>query len=160
MLPSPADKKVAIKTGTPDHEDVNIVLRLYELRREDVMRRARNFILQEFHPKSLEDVIAVTNPSHPGNAFFRQVITYWEMCATFVNSGALHEELFWRTNGEALVAFSKIEPFLEELRAKLEVPDFLGQVEALVKRRPDGRARVDAIRARLEKMAAAAKSGR
>lgn len=152
----PQPRPTEIKKGTPDHEDVGIVLRLYELRREPLMRQAREFVAS-FHPQSFEEIVAVATPSHPQNAFFRQVTSYWEMAATFVNSGALHEELFWTTNGEAIFVFTKFAPFLERVRTELAMPLFLKQVEALIQRRPDGAARVEMVRARLARMSELAK---
>jgi uncharacterized protein YozE (UPF0346 family) len=152
MMNTP-DKKTPIKTGVPDHEDVNIVLKLYELRREPVMREARNTISFQWSPKNYEDFAELANVTHPKNAHFRQVSTYWEMAATFVNMGALHEELFWNTNGEAIFFYAKIAPFLERARKELMGPRFLVQLEELIRRRPDGADRLQFIQERQKKIA-------
>jgi hypothetical protein len=149
----PQSRPPAVKAGTPDHEDVNIVLRLYELRREPVMRQARQFLSFEFWPQRAEDLLALSNPENPKSAFLRQVAGYWEMAATFVNSGALHEELFWRTGGEAVFVYAKLAPFLERYRTEVGNPDFLKELETLVRRRPDGEERLRAVRARISRLA-------
>jgi len=149
----PHDREPDVKKGTPDHEDVNLILRLYELRREAVMREARDFIGFQFWPQSFDDFVAVAgNLSNPKNRFWRQVATYWEMAATFVNSGALHEDLFWNTNGELFFFFAKVQPFLERFRKEYEAPLALVQVEKLIRRRPDGMDRLAMVRARQAKI--------
>lgn len=157
---NPPERKAPIKTGVPDHEDVNIVLRLYELRREEVMRQARSYVSFEWSPTSYESFAEILNPAHPKNAYFRQVSSFWEMACTFVNMGAVHEDLFWTTQGEALFFFAKCEPHLERARKELYGPAFLLQLETLVKRRPDGAERLKGIRERVAKMTEMAKAKR
>ncbi|MFN0207500.1 MAG: hypothetical protein ACKVS6_14435 [Planctomycetota bacterium] len=154
------EKKVPIKSGVPDHEDVNIVLRLYELRRETVMRQARDHINLQFMPETWEEFAKILDINNPTNAYFRQVATYWEMAATFVNMGALHEELFWNTNGEAIFFYSKIQPFLERIRKEIYGPQYLLQLESLVQRRPDGADRVKMTQERIHKLAEMKKGSR
>lgn len=159
MMPN-TDKKAPIKTGVPDHEDVNIILKLYEMRRETVMRQARDFIGMQWFPNSYEDFAQLMNFNDPKNAYLRQVSSYWEMCATFVNMGALHEELFWNTNGEAIFFYAKIQPFLDRLRKEMLGPLYLVQLETLIQRRPDGADRLKMIQARMAKMIEAKKAAR
>jgi hypothetical protein len=159
MMNAP-DKKTPIKTGVPDHEDVNIVLRLYDLRRETVMREARHFVNFEFFPKSHDEFMEVMTPAHPKNAYIRQVSTYWEMAATFVNMGALHEDLFWNTNGESVFFYAKIQPFLERARKDMAAPQMMVQLETLIKRRPDGEERLKAITERQRRMLESIKAHR
>lgn len=155
---TPSDKKPPIKSGVPDHEDVNLVLKLYELRRETVMREARHYVGFVWNPKSWEEFASILDVANPHNAHFRQVATYWEMAATFVNMGALHEELFWNTNGEAVFFYAKVAPYLERARAELYGPRYLTQLESLIKRRPDGAERVQAVTERMRKLAAATRA--
>lgn len=150
---TPSDKKAPIKTGVPDHEDVNIILKLYEMRREPVMRQARDFVGFEWFPSTYEEFAKLFDLNNPKNAYFRQVATYWEMCATFVNMGALHEELFWNTTGEAVFFYSKVAPFLERARTEMMGPQFLSQLQALIQRRPDGAERVKMVQGRIAKIA-------
>ncbi|HMV99293.1 MAG TPA: hypothetical protein PLL06_06760 [Acidobacteriota bacterium] len=129
------------------HEDAQLILKLYELRREDVMRKARNYYLFLFFPSSVDDIRAILtdreNPE-PG-AYFRQVTSYWEMAASLVNRGALDEDLFLDCNGEHLAVFAKVEPFLTELR-QFFGPQYLSQLEQLIERMPDGKERIARFR--------------
>lgn len=88
--------------------DAELILRLYELRREEVLRQARKFLVFDFNPKTLEELRAVSrNPAAPENAFWRQAMSYWEMAATFVLRGALDAELFLDSNGEGILLYAK-----------------------------------------------------
>lgn len=100
----------------PNHHDVEIALRAYELRREPVMRESRDAVMKEFLPKSYEEFIAVTQPAHPLNAAYRQVSSYWEMVYGFCKYGAVHANLFMESNAEGLFLFAKVRPFLERFR--------------------------------------------
>jgi hypothetical protein len=113
--------------------DAEIILRLYELRREAEMRRARAWITGEFWPQSAQDVLDVAlNPADEHNAWFRQVTSYWEMAAALVLHGAVSAELFVDCNGEGFFLMAKFAPFLDEVRAK--VPNFLIKTSDLLKR--------------------------
>src|SRR5580658_7991551 len=113
--------------------DAEIILRLYELRTEAVMRQARAWITGEFWPKTADEFFAVTtNPAHPHNAHFRQVITYWEMAAAMVLHGAVSAELFVDCNAEGFFLLAKFSPILEEIRAKN--PGFLVKTAEMVGR--------------------------
>src|SRR5262249_15694831 len=97
----------------PDHHDADLVLRVYEMRREAVRRQSRDGILMEVWAKSYEDFIAVTKREHPLNAAFRQAGTYWEMVYGMVKHGIVHPGYFLETNGEGLFLFAKVQPYLE-----------------------------------------------
>jgi hypothetical protein len=105
--------------GTPDHHDAELALRVYELRREAVMRESRNAINQKFWPKTFEDVQAVTKADHPLNAAYRQVGTYWEMVYGFARHHIVHADFWLESNGEGLFVFAKVSPFLERIRAEI-----------------------------------------
>jgi hypothetical protein len=100
----------------PDHRDAELVLRVYELRRESVLREARAAISQKFRPKSFADVQAVLKPDHPLNAAYRQVSSYWEMVYGMVKHGIVHDGYFMESNGEGMLLFAKVAPFVEDLR--------------------------------------------
>src|ERR1041384_3032725 len=136
-------------------EDANLILRLYELRREEVMRKARNYVFMEFNPQSAEDVMAVfTDTEHPEhNAYFRQVVSYWDMAASLVNHGTLNDQLFFDTNGEYLVVWAKIGDFVPQLREALG-PQFLANLEKLIQRQPDGMQKVQMFKERIKQWAA------
>lgn len=100
----------------PDHHDAELLLKVYDLRREEVMRSSRNAINREFWPKTYEDLLAVTKAEHPLNAAFRQTSTYWEMVYNLVRHGIVHGEFFMETSGEGLFLFARVAPYLERFR--------------------------------------------
>jgi hypothetical protein len=136
-------------------EDANLILRLYELRREEVMRKARNFVMLQFYPQSVEDVMALfsntESPEH--NAYFRQVLSYWDMAASLVNHGTINEELFFDTNGEYLAVWAKFGDFVPKLRETFG-PQFLANLEKLIQRQPNGMERVQMFKERFKQWAA------
>lgn len=116
-------------------ESADLILKLYDLRREAVMREARNWIVS-FFPESAGDILqTMINPET--SAKFRMVTSYWDMAASFVNHGAIDEDMFNDTAGEHVLVFSKIEPFLEEVRQNMGSPNFLKNLETLVMKMPD-----------------------
>lgn len=100
----------------PDHHDADIVLRLYEMRREPVMRESRNLLNRTFWPATADELLAVAKNDHPMNAAFRQVSTYWEMAYGMVRHGVLHADFMLDSNGEGLFLYARVAPFLEEYR--------------------------------------------
>jgi fructose-1,6-bisphosphatase/inositol monophosphatase family enzyme len=129
---------------TTTNEGADLVLKLYDLRREAKMREARDWFRLRFNPSSSREVIAVLEG--PQNAFFRMVVSYWDMAAALVNHGAIDEGLFTDVNVEHVGTFAKVEPFLADVRAALGNPDFLVQLERLVMRLPSAKARLAAVR--------------
>ena len=103
----------------PDHHDADLVLRLYELRREPLMRESRARLKAEFWPRTFEDVLAITKADHPLNAAFRQCSSYWEMTYAMARHGVVHGDFLMESNGEGLLLFARIEPFLGEYRAQV-----------------------------------------
>lgn len=128
-------------------EEAGLILKLYELRRDDTMRKARDWYFRDFHPESLADFSNAMFGEHSG--YLRMVASYWDMAAALVNNGAISLELFTETNGEFLGVFSRIEPLLGEIRAAYG-PQFAVNVEKLIDAMPDGRARVAAVRERMK----------
>ena len=120
-------------------EEAGLILKLYELRREDTMRKARDWYFSQFHPQSLSDYNDALFGPYSG--FIRMVSSYWEMAAALVNNGAISLEMFNDTNGEQIDVFTKIEPFLAELRAQ-RGPNYMANLEKLIDATPDGRKRV------------------
>jgi hypothetical protein len=118
-------------------ESAELILKLYDLRREPTMREARNWMIS-FFPESAADIMqaminAETSP------FYRMVTSYWDMAASFVNHGAIDEEMFNDAHGEHTLVFAKIEPFLAELRETMGSPKMLANLEMLVMRQPDAK---------------------
>lgn len=132
-------------------KSAELILRLYELRREEVMRQARNWFAG-FHPESIEDIQRAAFGEH--SAFYRMVTTYWDMACSFVNHGALDEEMFNDANGEHVLVFSKIQPFLEQIRATGN-PTYMSHLERAVQRMPEAEARIAYMREMSKRLAAA-----
>jgi len=131
--------------------DAEIILKLYQLRTEAVMREARAWITSEFWPKTAEECFAVLdNPKDPHNAWFRQVTSYWEMAAALVLHGAVSAELFLDCNGEGFFLLAKFSPFLEKIRER--IPGFLLKTSDLVSRYSVAAQRYEAILKRMEAM--------
>ena len=121
-------------------ESAELILKLYELRREEKMRDGRNWMIS-FFPESTQDIIqALINPET--SAYYRMVTSYWEMAASLVNHGAIDAEMFADANGEHFVVFSKIEPFLAEMRETMGNPNAFKNLETLIMSQPDGKERL------------------
>ena len=134
--------------------DAQLILQLYEMRREEVMRKARHFAVFEFWPQDIQDLTRITsNPGSTENQYLRQVVSYWEMAAALVLRGALHEELFYDTCGELYFMYAKFKPFIQSMRDAS--PEFMQNCEKLVTQSPAGRARVERIEKNLAKRMAA-----
>lgn len=133
--------------------DAEIVLRLYELRRETVMRQARAWVIGEFWPTNADEYFNLTmNPSDPHSAFVRQVVSYWEMAAAMVLHGAVSAELFVDCNAEGFFLLAKFAPILEDIREKS--PTFLNKTSELVRRFTAAAARYEAVLKNVEGMRA------
>jgi hypothetical protein len=133
------------------HDDADLILKLYDLRREATMREARNWMFG-FNPTSVQDIIDVLLSEHSGH--YRMVMSYWEMAAAMVNNGAIDEKLFNETNGEHLFVYSKIATLIPEVRAMFDSPEFLVNLETLVTRVPNYEEKITAMRERMKRFAA------
>jgi hypothetical protein len=129
-------------------EDAQLVMQLYDLRREAEMRKARHFMTVEFWPKDADDLVKIVNsfPSQE-NAWVRQVGGYWDMAASFVLQGALSEELFLQPgcSGEMFFVFAKFYPFLKEFREKTNNPDAFANIERVATGSKTGRKRLERL---------------
>ena len=122
--------------------DAELILKLYDLRREAEMRKARNWWLVNFWPENADDFYKVgMSLGTQENNWLRQVGGYWEMAASLVLHGALNEDLFMETSfcGEMFFIFAKVRPFLQELRDKFQSPTMWGNIEKLINRSEKGR---------------------
>lgn len=117
-------------------EEANLIVKLYEIRREEEFRKAREWFDTEFNPQSAQDILELMNSGFAPTAYFRMVLTYWEMVAALANYGSVDPGLIHTTNVEHLRYYAKIEPFMAELR-KVMGSDFLPELEKLVKSAPD-----------------------
>ena len=133
------------------YEDAKLILKLYDLRREETMRKARNWYIREFNPGSIEDIGKVMMSEQ--SAYYRMVTTYWDMAASLVIHGAIDEEMFSDANAEHLVVFAKIEPFLAEMREMSGMPQYMKNLEKLVMRMPDASEYLTKLRERMKQWA-------
>ena len=131
-------------------ESATLNLKLFDLRREPVLREARQWFIAEFHPQSYADVVATVGG--PRNPSFRMVIGYWDMAASMVTSGAIDGDAFRAAHGEIFGAFSKIQPFLAEMRTTMSEPTFCQHFEAVAMGGSDAQGIIDRRRARLRAM--------
>ncbi len=110
-------------------DDVNLILRLYDIRREEKMRTARDWFVRSFKPKTIEDVNQIAPPGSEANAYMRQVTSYFEMVASFITSGVLNQELYFQSGGELLLCYIRLMPVLAAMRASSKNPTQYGNLE-------------------------------
>ena len=144
----------------PTYEDAQLVLKLYELRREEKLRAARDWFVTKFFPQTADEVTALTGTE---NAYYRMVTTYWEMAASFVARGVLDAELFFDSGGEMILVWAKLAEFVPALRKNLGSENLLKNVEHVIESSPRARERVGITRQRIAQireraLAAAAKA--
>jgi hypothetical protein len=142
----------------PTHADAELILKLYDLRREPEMRKARKFVMETFWPQKVEDIQAIVAAfGSQENAWLRQVFGYWEMVGSFVNKGLLDADLLLDSTGELWFVYAKIKPMLEDMRKAMH-PEFLMNTQKAAEATERGRQRVEYMQkmfaARAEKMKA------
>ena len=120
--------------GEVTHEQVNLMLRLYEERREPLMREARDWFFMKFHPASAEEMMQVCPPGSKENAYMRMVVSYWEMVANIVNRGLIDEEFFFQNSGEQWFVWERMKPIASALRTRSKNPHQFSQLEEHAKR--------------------------
>jgi hypothetical protein len=148
----------------PNAEDAKVIMQLYDLRREPVMRAARKFMVSEFWPQNYEEFkTVVTGYGTEPNAWLRQVLTYWNMVAAMVLQGAVNEQLFFETNNEPYFLWAKFGDYIAQARKDQIDPRFLSHLEKLATK-PAAKQRIKALQerlaARLALAATAAKASR
>ncbi len=139
---------------TPTTADAELIVKLYDLRREAELRKARNWWLG-FWPESADDILKIASAlGTQENAWLRQAGGYWEMATSFVLYGALNRDLFLEPSfsGEMFVFYGKVEPFLKELREKKQNPNIFGNVEKLIATSPGAPERLKQSQERLAAM--------
>lgn len=115
------------------YDDVNLILRLYELRREEKLRKAREWFSAHFHAKTLDEVNTLGPQGSEENAYYRMVVTHWEMVASFVTSGVLNEKLFFQSGREMLFVWERVREIVPALREAYKDPTALRNLEAVSK---------------------------
>ena len=128
-------------------KSAELIMRLYDLRREEKMREARNWFIS-FFPESVEDIMKAMIEEATSSKY-RMVTTYWDMAAGFTSRGAIDEEMFLDSAGEAWVVFSKVQPYLAGVREVLGNVNYLKNLEKLLMRQPNA---LDILAARRESM--------
>jgi hypothetical protein len=130
-------------------QDAQVIMQLYDLRREPVMRAARKYMVSEFWPGNYDEFKAVlTGYGTDHNAYMRQVLTYWDMAASMVLSGAVHEDLFFDCNSEPYFLWAKFGEYMPQARNDFANPEFALRLEKLVKK-PQAQRRVKGLQARI-----------
>jgi hypothetical protein len=115
----------------PTYNDVDMILRLYEMRREARMREARRWFAAHFKVKTMEEFHATCPPGSEPNASYRMLTSYWEMVASFITNGVLNEELFFQSNREFLFVWERVRDVLPELRKAFASPIELKNLETI-----------------------------
>ena len=118
-------------------QDALVILKLYELRSEALMRAARAWFFTEFSPQSGREIVALLQSGEKQSAYYRMVASHWEVAAALVNNGGIDEAMFLAANTEHLVVFAKLQPFVAEIRETIGEPDYLANLEQLVMRAPN-----------------------
>ncbi len=141
------------------YDDANLCLRLYELRREETMRKARQWF-GTVSLTSMDDLQKAAPPGSQENAYWRMVTSYWDMAAAFVTTGVLNEDLFHQTNGEALFVWEKVRPLVPAIREAFHAPAYLANLEKVcngaIQRM--GKEAYEAFAARIRGMSAGSRS--
>jgi hypothetical protein len=117
-----------------NYDEVNLMLRLYDLRREPRLRQARSWFVENFHPQSPEDMMQKYPQSSEENTYIRMVISYWEMVASIVNRGLINDELFFESNGELWVVWDRMRAVVPTWRSAFKNPLLFSNIEEACKR--------------------------
>lgn len=137
-------------------ESAQLNLQLFDLRREAVLREARAWFTRDFNPQTFEEFQSLSRGDR--NPSFRMVVSYWEMAASMVTTGAIDGDAFRTAHGEIFAIFSKIQPFIEEIRSSVSEPGFCRNMEWVVMAEPDAPAILQRRRERLRAGARGRKS--
>ena len=117
----------------PTYDDVNLLLRLYEMRREPKMRESRSWFGENFRYKTMSEFTQSCPPGSGPNANFRQFTSYWEMASSFVNMGVLNQDLFFTNSREVLLCWLRVSPIIADIRKAFGDANYLGNVEKCAK---------------------------
>jgi len=115
--------------GEVTHAQADLLLKLYEMRREPVMRKAREWYMGNFHPTTVEDMQKLAPMGSQESAYVRMLMTYWDMVASMVNRGLIDEDFFFENTGEQWVVFERVRPFLQAMRAAYKNPHMYANLE-------------------------------
>ncbi len=115
----------------PSHEDAHLILRIYELRRDETLRAARKWFTEKCHASDWAELQALAPPGSQENAYCRMVVSYWEMVASFVTSGVLNQELLFQSNQELLLVWTRVRGLIAEVRTSMEAPKLWKNLETV-----------------------------
>jgi hypothetical protein len=135
-----------MKSKRAGTEQAELILKLYELRRETVMRQARSFVGGEFAPQSVGEFVSVVSKGGEKTGYVLQVYGYWDMVSAFVLHGMLSEGLVFDTCQEMYFQYAKIQPYLAGFRKKMNLPEWMRNIENVVEGSAKGRKRVADMR--------------
>jgi hypothetical protein len=152
-MPKTSAPKERAPKKRPDHHDAELILRLYDLRRESVMRASRAAIMK-WIPRTWDDLVAVLAPAHELNAPWRQVSSYFEMAYGFARQGIVNPDFLAENAGEGFFLFAKVRPHLERFR-KEHSPLAFRNVEWLIANSKEAQIRFKLVEARVQKMSEA-----
>ena len=117
--------------GPATYDDANLLLRLYELRREEKLRQARDWFAKNFHADTVDEFLKLCPSGSQENAYFRMVSSYWEMAASFVTNGVLHRDLFAQNCRELLFVWMRICDFIPAWRERMGNPNMVRNLETV-----------------------------
>lgn len=123
-----------MKKDYSDNYDAELLLRLYDLRREAKLRQGREWLMREFRANTFEEYVAQAPPESESNALFRMTVSYWEMAASLVNHGLINEALFFENASEFWIVWDKIRKFAPQVREKNKNPLTWKNLETLAEK--------------------------
>ncbi len=142
-----------MKKANDKIREAELILKLYVLRRETVMREARRYVGGEFLPQSADEFVKIVSKGGKETGYVLQVYGYWDMVSAFVEHGALSESLIYNTCQEMYFQYAKIQPYLKEFRKRMNLPEFMQGIEKVVEGSTKGRKRIAAMRENLTRIA-------
>ncbi len=131
--------------------DAEIILKLYDMRREATMRKARHWVAFDFQPTTAQEIVNVMRDYHSDHSnWLRQVVSYWEMADSLVVHGAVNADLYLDSNGEGLFVYNKLEPFIEEIQKINAGMPFMRNTATMVEKFPTAKDRFQRMRAAMQ----------
>lgn len=118
----------------PTHEQAQLQLQVFDMRREAKLRQARDWFFANYHVESMDDLMRIAAPGTEGGTFSMMVLGYWDQACALLNYGLLHEDLFFETNGEFFGVWERVKPVVPQARQMFVTNDFLAHLEKAAKR--------------------------
>src|ERR1700688_4677814 len=118
----------------PTHEQGQLQLQLYDLRREAKLRQARDWFFQNYHVQTFDEAMRIAAPGTESGALAMMVFSYWEQACAYLNHGLLHEDLFFETSGEFYGVWDRVKPSIQQGRELFSNKQFLANMEKAAQR--------------------------